>query len=219
FAPSVLSISYGWPEHVWTPVALRILDELFTAAALLGVSVFCSSGDNGAELDGEGKPHVVAPASSPLAVACGATAINADGTESAWSQTGGGFSAQFDVPPWQRAAQVSAARFGGDGGRGVPDVAAQQSPGYYVVMEGTELAMGGTSAVAPVWAALAARINQRLGKPIGFFAPLLYRVSPSPLFGAITGGGNGRFQAGPGWNPCTGLGVPIGTAIADGVSS
>ena len=52
--PSILSISFGFPEHLWTPVALTILDELFTAAALLGVSVFCAAGDNGAELDAEG---------------------------------------------------------------------------------------------------------------------------------------------------------------------
>ncbi len=60
--PSVLSISFGFPENLWTPVALTILDEFFTAAALLGVTIFCASGDNGAELDEEGKPHVLAPA-------------------------------------------------------------------------------------------------------------------------------------------------------------
>jgi kumamolisin len=212
-APSVLSISYGWPESLWTPVALSILDELFCVAALVGMSVFCSSGDNGAELDGAGTPHVVAPASSPFAVACGATIIADGGAERAWERTGGGFSSRFGVPPWQNAAPSLAAHYGVHGGRGVPDVAAQQAPGYYVVMDGTELAMGGTSAVAPVWAALAARINQRLGTPIGFFAPLLYRQSAEVLFTGVTVGDNGRFQAGPGWNPCTGLGVPIGTAI------
>ncbi len=214
-APSVLSISYGWPEHLWTPVALGLLDDLLTTAALAGVSIFCSSGDNGAELDYDGAPHVLAPASSPFAIACGATVIPAGEkhAEQAWEKTGGGFSERFDIPQWQEAARSIATRHRVNPGRGVPDVAAQEQPGYYVIMDGTELAMGGTSSVAPLWAALTARINQRLGAPIGFFSPILYRRSPEPLFVDVTGGSNGRFQAGAGWDPCTGLGVPIGVAI------
>ena len=77
-APSILSISFGFPEFLWTPAALTILDELFTVAALLGVSIFCASGDNGAEIDYDGKPHVLAPASSPFAHACGATESRTD---------------------------------------------------------------------------------------------------------------------------------------------
>lgn len=216
-APSVLSISYGWPEHLWTPVALGILDELFTVAALVGVSVFCSSGDNGAELDYDGKPHVLAPASSPFAIACGATVLPSDSSaqEQAWERSGGGFSERFDVPPWQAVARAAASQNRVNPARGVPDVAAQQQPGYYVVMDGIELAMGGTSAVAPVWSALTARLNERLGVPIGFFSPILYRESDQRFFVDITTGNNGRFQAGAGWDPCTGLGVPIGIAIEE----
>ncbi len=177
FKPSILSISYGWPEHLWTAVAIDILNELFTVAALVGVSVFCSSGDNGAELDYDGKPHVLAPAASPFVHACGATAILSDSgneIESAWEKTGGGFSEHFDVPPWQNIATSVAAANTVDAGRGVPDIAAQQQPGYCVYLDGVELAMGGTSAVAPMWSALAARINQRLGVPIGLISPILY---------------------------------------------
>jgi kumamolisin len=214
-APSVLSISYGWPEPLWTPVALAILEDLFTVAALVGVSVFCSSGDDGAELDYDGTPHVVAPASSPFATACGATVIASppDAGEQAWEKTGGGFSDRFDVPAWQGVARTSAAQNGVTAGRGVPDVAGQQGPGYYVVMDGVELAMGGTSAVAPMWSALTARLNQRLSVPTGFFLPLLYGKPEQQLFSDITTGNNGRFAAGPGWDPCTGLGVPVGAAI------
>ena len=111
------------------------------------------------------------------------------------------------------ARVISAAGYGVRAGRGVPDVAAQQSPGYYVVMDAVELAMGGTSAVAPMWAAMTARINQHLGAPAGFFAPLLYRAVGGPAFTAVIAGNNGRFKAGPGWNPCTGLGVPNGVEI------
>ena len=215
FEPSILSISYGWPERLWTPAALDILDELFTVASLIGVSVFCSSGDNGAELDYDGKPHVLAPASSQFVHACGATTIvSGPGSEqeAAWEKTGGGFSEHFDVPPWQDVVKSVAAENKIDAGRGVPDVAAQESPGYCVFLDGVELAMGGTSAVAPMWAALAARINQRLGVPIGFFSPLLY-ASREKILRDVTDGSNGRYQARAGWNPCTGLGVPLGGAI------
>jgi kumamolisin len=211
YAPSVLSISYGWPEQLWTPAALSILDDLFTAAALAGITVFCSSGDGGAELDGDGKPHVLSPASSPFAIACGATVVSGN-EEQAWENGGGGFSGRFDLPPWQDSARQTAAQYGVRAGRGVPDLAVQQFPGYYVVMDGVELAMGGTSAVAPVCAALAARINQRLGVPIGLCSPILYERAAN-LFTAVTAGSNGFFHAGAGWNPCTGLGVPVGIEI------
>jgi kumamolisin len=214
YAPSVLSISYGWPEPLWTPVALSILEELCTVAALVGVSVFCASGDQGAELDYDGKPHVLAPASSPFAIGCGGTVLTNDGAqEQAWEKTGGGFSERFDVPQWQSIARSSASSYGVSAGRGVPDVAAQQLPGYYVVMDATELAMGGTSAVAPMWSALTARMNELLGVPIGFFLPILYNQSGEAVFREVTAGSNDRFQAGAGWNPCTGLGVPIGIVI------
>ncbi len=218
FEPSVLSISYGWPEFLWTPAALDILDDLFTAAALLGVSVFCSSGDNGAELDYDGKPHVLAPASSEFVHACGGTIVGPDDSESAWEKTGGGFSERAGVPPWQTTVAPVAAQNAVRAGRGVPDVAAQQLPGYCVYLDGVELAMGGTSAVAPMWAAMTARLNQRLGVSAGFFAPILYAAAPQAV-GAITSGNNGRYQAAAPWSPCTGLGVPIGRAIETALRS
>ncbi len=214
--PTVLSISFGIPERLWTPVALTILDELFTVAALLGVTIFCASGDHGAQVDDQGRAHVLAPASSPFAHACGGTRVPAGGdaaTEIGWESSGGGFSEHFAVPPWQSAAAQAARTYHVTPGRGIPDVAAQVNPGYAVFIDGSQLALGGTSAVAPVWAALAARLNQRLGTPIGFFAPVLYGASSSRLFQAVVSGGNDRYQCTPGWNPCTGLGVPIGDAI------
>lgn len=210
---SILSISFGLPERVWTPVALTILDELFTVAALIGVSIFCASGDNGAEIDAAGEPHVLAPASCSFAHACGGTQVAPDGSEDAWERSGGGFSAFFGVSPWQSVAGSSATAYHASPGRGVPDVAGQAMPGYCAYFEGTMFAMGGTSAVAPMWSALVARINARLGKPIGFFAPLLYRAAPGGLFRDVTVGGNDRFKSAAGWNPCTGLGVPIGSAL------
>lgn len=201
---SILSISFGFPEYLWTPAALSILNDLFIAAALLGVTIFCASGDNGAELDPDGTPHVLAPASSPFAHACGGTQIQGDDTEIVWPKTGGGFSEHFAAPQWQAKDNR---------GRGVPDVAGESVPGYRVYFEGTPLAAGGTSAVAPMWAALTARIAQRIGRNAGFFAPLLYSAKGQGAFRAITSGGNDRYKAAKTWNPCVGLGVPIGTAI------
>jgi kumamolisin len=204
YRPSILSISYGWAERLWTPIALTLLDELFVAASLLGISVFASSGDRGAELDAHGKPHVVSPASSPFVHACGGTTIrNATDSagESAWNDGGGGFSARFDAPPWQACSM-----------RGVPDFAAQVVPGYTVYLDDTELAIGGTSAIAPLYAALTARINQRLGVRAGLMTPLLYSL-PATAFRDVCDGGNGFYTAAAGWDPCTGLGVPIGTGI------
>jgi kumamolisin len=202
--PTILSISFGFPEYLWTPAALSILNELFIVAALLGVTVFCASGDNGAELDADGTPHVLAPASSPFVLACGGTQIAAGDSEVAWPKTGGGFSEFFSAPPWQgKTAQQ----------RGVPDVVGESVPGYRVYFEGARLAAGGTSAVAPMWAALTARIAQRIGANAGFFAPLLYGVKGQEAFRSITSGGNDRYKAAKNWNPCTGLGAPIGTSI------
>ncbi len=217
YRPSVLSISFGFPEYLWTPAALAILDELFTVAALVGVTVFCASGDNGAELDGDGTPHVLAPASSRFAHACGGTQIVTDAagadSEIVWPKTGGGFSNMNLVPPWQTEAASVAASYKTKAGRGVPDFAGNAMPGYRVYFNGTAFAMGGTSAVVPMWSALIARLAQRAGRPIGFFAPLLYDVRARACFRAIASGGNDRYQTAPGWNPCAGLGVPIGTAL------
>lgn len=191
-ALNVLSISYGWPEYLWTPAALDIATDLFGVAALAGMSVFCASGDNGAELDYDGKPHVLFPASSPFAMACGATAITAVGSEAPWERSGSGSSAAYHAPAWQRT--------GPQGGRAVPDFAAQQHPGYFIYLDGVELAAGGTSAVAPTWAALTARLNERIGASAGFFTPLLYARAGRGLH-------DGK------WKPGRGLGVPIGTEI------
>jgi kumamolisin len=74
--------------------------------------------------------------------------------------------------------------------------------------------IGGTSAVAPLWAGLAALINQQLGHAIGFVNPKLYAV-PAPTFRDIKVGNNGAFAAGPNWDACTGLGSPDGIALVN----
>ncbi len=214
--PEVLSISFGWSERVWTPVALELLADLAGAAALLGVTILCSSGDEGAHPDPQDKRlHTEAPACVPFVLACGATVIDpASGLESAWSNSTGGFSRHFAVPDWQSTIPAQAQKAGQDAGRGVPDIAAQQDPGYPIVFDGARHRALGTSSIAPMWAALVARLNQRLGVRAGFFAPLLYeRAKRTAALRDITHGNNGAYRAHAGWNPCTGLGVPDGAAL------
>jgi kumamolisin len=103
----------------------------------------------------------------------------------------------------------------GQPGRGVPDVSGDADPatGYSILVDGAQQTVGGTSAVAPLWAGMTALLNQSLGKSVGFLQPQLYAASAQSGFHDITQGTNGAYQAGPGWDPCTGLGSPNGTAL------
>jgi len=100
-------------------------------------------------------------------------------------------------------------------GRGVPDVAGNADPetGYNVVVDGSATVIGGTSAVAPLWAGLTALINQSLGQPVGFLNPLLYVKPAAVTFHDITSGNNDGYDSGPGWDPCTGQGSPNGKEL------
>jgi kumamolisin len=131
--------------------------------------------------------------------------------------TGGGVSDAFPLPSWQRAVAVP--KLGGKTGRGVPDVAAVADPqtGYQVRVDGQDLVIGGTSAVSPLWAALVARLVQATGRKLGLLQPTLYggvtAGAVAPGFRDVTSGNNGAYTAGPGWDACTGLGVPDGAQL------
>ena len=179
--PSVISISWGGPESTWTAQAMTAMDEAFQAAATLGITVCVASGDNGSS-DGvdDGGDHVDFPSSSPYALACGGTSLQASGSsissETVWNDgasggaSGGGISSVLcaaqlaggpEAPPTQ-GESVALNK------RGVPDVAGDADPetGYDVRIDGTDTVIGGTSAVAPLWAGLIARINQVSGNPV-----------------------------------------------------
>lgn len=223
--PSVISISRGAPEADWTVQAMQAMDQAFQDAAALGITVCSAAGDDGAS-DGvrDGEPHVDFPASSPFTLGCDGTALSSSGTaiasEVVWNDpgdgaTGEGVSRQFALPSWQANARVPSSPRPGFRGRGVPDVAGDASPatGYAVLVDGQQLTVGGTSAVAPLWAALIALLNERTGTRMGYLNPLLYRLAAAGALRDITQGGNGAYQAGPGWDPCTGLGTPDGTTL------
>ena len=221
--PSVVSISWGGAEVSWTPQSLNSYNEAFKGAAALGVTVCVAAGDNGSS-DGiqGGDVHVDFPASSPYVLACGGTSLKVNGntitSETVWhdsvsSATGGGVSNVFPLPGYQQNANVPKAIDTNNVGRGVPDVAGNADPntGYVVLVDGQQMVIGGTSAVAPLYAGLIACLNQQSGKWAGFINPTLY-ANPS-LCRDITVGdnrtaaGNKGYDAGPGWDACTGWGV------------
>jgi len=224
--PSVISISWGGPENSWTAQSRDALNSACEDASTMGVTILAASGDDGS-LDGStnGTPTVDFPAASPYVVACGGTKLAISGTtigsEQVWNElsanegaTGGGVSEVFALPSYQSSAKVPKSP-NGFVGRGVPDVAGDADPetGYSVVVDGQQTVIGGTSAVAPLWAGLLALINQSLGTNVGYVNPLLYAAKVDATFHDITSGSNGNYSAGPGWDACTGLGSPDGAAL------
>jgi kumamolisin len=223
--PSAVSISWGGPESTWTAQSMQTFDQVAQEAAALGVTITVAAGDNGSS-DGvsDGSNNVDFPASSPNVLACGGTTlVSANGaisSETVWNDgaqggaTGGGFSTVFSQPTYQSSL---AANYPGQTGRGVPDVSGDADPdtGYNILVDGQQEVVGGTSAVAPLWAGLVALLNQQLNTRLGFLNTAIYALAePSNGFNDITQGNNGSYSAGPGWDPCTGLGSPIGTTLA-----
>lgn len=233
--PNIISISWGAPDVDWTAQSKAAMDQAFQAAGQLGVTVCCAAGDQGAS-DGvsDGTVHVDYPAASPYVLACGGTSLYASvgqhkiTSEMVWndgpgSATGGGVSTDYPVPQWQSSIQPTSVATK-ETGRGVPDVSGNADPrtGYQVLIDGRSEPIGGTSAVAPLWAALIARFNQALKSSIGFINPLLYQnyaqIMQASGFYDITQGNNntddsGGYSAGHGWDACTGLGSPNGTHL------
>jgi kumamolisin len=221
YNPSVISISWGSAEVNWTAQAMSALDAACQSAAALGITITVASGDNGSsDSVTDGKNHVDFPASSPHVLGCGGTNLQGSGSsissETVWNAqpqggaTGGGVSNVFPLPSWQSGSGVPKPT-NPKGGRGVPDVAGDADPasGYQIRIDGKNLIIGGTSAVAPLWAALIAVANQQNGKSAGFIQPAIYAAKAKTSFHDITQGNNGSFKAGPGWDACTGLGSPI----------
>lgn len=194
------------------------MNQVFQTAASLGITICAASGDSGAtDGDAQGMLTVDFPSSSPFVLGCGGTKLPRQGSETAWNDgaqggaTGGGYSTHFTRPDWQTGNTRT--------GRGVPDVAGDADPatGYNVTVDGQDTVVGGTSAVAPLWAGLIALVNQSVGRNAGFVNPILY-ANPGALTDIVTGNNNG-YQCGPGWDPVTGLGTPKGSAVLAAIKS
>jgi kumamolisin len=252
--PSVISISWGGPEESWTPQAMEAMDEALADAAALGVSVFVASGDQGSadrlqlieneqgqlvrNPEYDGKAHVNFPASAPHAIACGGTRLEGEGTvidsETVWNDgngwaSGGGVSAFFKPPAWQQEALAEVEAVTPPGkrpGRGVPDIAgdADAETGYQIYCAGRAEVAGGTSAVAPLWAGITARLNREKQRQLGFLNTALYSSTGRNCLRDVTSGTNAiaaaqgvegtpGYEAKVGWDGCTGLGTPNGAAL------
>jgi len=198
-----------------SPTAITQISRLFEDAATNKITVLVSSGDSGAEIADPRQAQTSYPASDPWVTACGGTTVgNIGGSnfdEYVWNDsgaggpgaTGGGISARFPVPAYQTSVNLPERVGTGTIGRGVPDIAgnASENSGYPQVINGDRpQPVGGTSAVAPLYAGLIARINANLGRSVGFLNPALYQLptaafrdivgSPGPAnnsFGEVTG--------------------------------
>ena len=242
--PSVISISWGGAESIPNNSFQTQFDQALQAAAMLGITVCVAAGDDGAADLGpgewDGNAHCDFPSSSPFALACGGTRLIAHNgvisAESVWNQHaadtahdsfgsgGGGVSGAFPLPAYQNNANVSASlNPKGKKGRGLPDVTGDGDPasGYNILVDGQPIVVGGTSAVAPLWAGLIARINQLKKGRVGFINPQIYTLSGG--FHDVTAGDNQvsfgshknvGYKAGPGWDACSGLGSPDGASLA-----
>ena len=242
YKPQVLSISWGYAEDVsvWTAAAVDQVNQALQEAALMGITICVAAGDDGSS-DGinDGHAHVDFPCSSPYVLAVGGTLLRtgAKRSERAWTDgdglradnggsTGGGVSARLSRPAWQSGLDIAAVNPGQIAGRIVPDVAANASAntGYFVVAGGQQEISGGTSASAPLWAALVARMNQQLAassKRVGYLTPLLYGAAADGQPLGRTGcndihtGDNvtahvGGFKSTAGFDAVTGWGSPKG---------
>lgn len=222
--PTVISISWGSAESEWTPQTMLAFEKAFQNAAALSIPVAVASGDSGST-DETTSLNVDFPASAPHALGCGGTHLEGSTSitsEVVWNAggnaTGGGVSSYFTKPSYQANAGTPKAPTS-NGGRGVPDVCGNASveTGYITLVNGEETVSGGTSAVAPLWAGLIARLAQNLGHRVPFLNPVLY--SHPTVLRDITSGsnhvgsGSGPYNAGKGWDACTGLGSPVGTSI------
>jgi subtilase family serine protease len=213
----VCSISWGADEAKWGAQAGNDMEQAAVSATAAGMVVFAASGDNDSS-DGAPNPaNVDLPASAPHVIGCGGTmrphSPSAANPETVWNNnpgnadgegTGGGFSTLFKpMPPWQAGAPHGP-------GRMVPDIAANADPhtGYNIVLHGQQTPIGGTSAVAPLYAGLFASFGTKLG----FVTPELWLNHL--CFNDITQGHNCTFRARIGPDACTGVGSPIGEKLA-----
>jgi hypothetical protein len=252
---NVITSSWGECEAALGTQAAQAESALFQEAAVQGQTVLAASGDNGSEdcFDSSASSPVRTaavddPASQPFVTGVGGTTLPAaaPGGETVWNTpgsgaSGGGNSTLWPMPAYQSSAAPalgvinsasSTTSCGASTGycRQVPDVAVDANPqtGYLVYYNGTWGGEGGTSASAPVWAALIALADgsaQCAGSPIGFANPLLYGAagtsSYASVLGDVTSGSNdwlgatgGLFAAKAGYDQATGLGTPVGSALA-----
>ncbi|HEX6484912.1 MAG TPA: S53 family peptidase [Ktedonobacteraceae bacterium] len=234
---NIISQSWGASEVTLKNAAgqaeIRKWNTFFKQAVTQnGISIFSSSGDNGAtdytDLQASHlspTPTTSFPADDPWVTSVGGTSLRRNGStfsETAWNMSGGGFSSFFPEPSYQQMLP-SPVQSELNHRRGVPDVSADANPatGLAIYTAGHWDLGGGTSASAPLWAAILAIGDQMAGRPLGFINPTLYKLATSSSytqdFHDITAGNNSAsangtyvqgYSATQSWDPITGLGSP-----------
>ncbi len=225
---SVVSMSFGAGEY-----SGEVSDDVTyfqNAATSGGVSFVAATGDGGSPAS--------YPAYSPYVVAVGGTSLslnpnNTIASESAWNSTGGGLSTLEPAPTYQNGLVISdcSQTVNANGMRAVPDVAFNADPNtgvpiydtYNNPYGGPWVQVGGTSAATPSWAAIIARADQAraensLGSLDGYTQTLPYLYAHPGDFNDITTGGNGTYNAGPGYDLVTGLGSPMVNILVPGLA-
>jgi kumamolisin len=214
----VCSISWGADEAEWGTAGAQQMETAAQSAVAAGMVVFAASGDNDSGDGGSTPANVDCPSSCPHIVGCGGT-YKTTTEETVWNDnpdqtdgegTGGGYSTIFPVQSFQIGAPPAPANSKYGTGRMVPDVSGDADPntGYDIFVHGSSNVVGGTSAVAPLYAGLFAAFGTKLG----FATPTLWKNQKA--FNDITVGGNGYYNAAVGPDPCSGIGSPIGASIA-----
>ena len=214
-----LSISLGLGEEEIATSQLLTDSQYLATIAGYGVSIFVSSGDNGSNPDGILQPSYYSSDSSVTGVG-GTSMKKGSGVETGWNGSGGGVSGYFSRPLWQTGAGVISGNM-----RLVPDVASLADPntGAYLVLNGQQDVVGGTSWSAPTWAGLSALINQARASagesPLGRINTLLYPLNGTTALRDITSGNNGSYLCTQGFDLVTGLGSPQGAPLLQAVVS
>lgn len=217
YKPSVISISWGVPEKKWEKETLNSFNELFENATNRGINICCSSGDSGIT-DGLSSWifNVDFPASSPFVTTCGGTTLvcpNDDYDEDTIEKycgkvdgeigesAGGGYSSFFSQPDYQKGIVNNCMR-------GIPDVCgnADIQTGWKLLINGEDKIVGGTSVVAPMFAAYLSLLGTKK-----FINPIIYANGSS--FHDIIEGNNENYSAAIGWDPATGLGSINGSQL------
>ncbi len=219
----VYSISAVEPETSISSARVKVWDALLAEGTLQGMTFVAGSGDSGPfAAPHSNRPIPNWPASSAWVTAVGGTQLGLNprtsaiasqwawGPDGLWENqidgSGGGYSKIQPVPWWQKGIVPTSAP-----GRGVPDIAFLGAAPYYAtVNNGVWEGMAGTSASAPTWAGWVADLAVLDGRQ-GWMNPTLYATyrADAAAFEPVTHGQNSVYQAGPGWNPLTGLGSVV----------
>jgi kumamolisin len=239
---NIISISWGAPISILAPIYINSMNSLLKQASdTYNCTIFVASGDNGYK-DGQSSATLDFPSASPYVVSCGGTTLPnvaspttiLQGGEKVWSGSGGGVSKNYTLngftttitkPSYQNINTLYTTTttniVNTFNSRGSPDVCsnADVNTGYKILVNGQWRTIGGTSAVAPLWSALLARISSiNNTKKWPVLSNWLYQ-NPQ-CFNKITQGNNGYYAASTTnqWNAACGLGSPNGILLNEMLS-